>query len=419
MNPIIDEVDWYYLSALPRGIRFDEETGTFTGTPRTVGEYTIPIKVETNYGTDTKDVKIIVEGTPHPVYAIGYNAQTWSNNAEPDEYGFYPLQIPNAHKLSPRYRGFTATVSGGDKYYCGAESINSGAYENMMQSIQIVTTPIKDTFNTKQVLCGTVSSGSYSSTPNVTRQFPFLLRFSANGDIIINLGGSICVKNASGGSQTTMYISNNLTIPNSKGTQIADVISMSSNYTNGIYWLTNDNTTLRSVKFSKQINSTATTVDITDENLGYKAIKIYPSAMAPSWLRAFRCLSENYCLDNDPSKFRIGNIKDAWVNGMTAYVWTDNNNLYSYYNGAWEYVGNYDIKKLIIGGAVLASTKRYNTILMLTNDGQIYHSGEVIDGVTEAHEVFTPILSGVKAIDIAYCEGYPNYKAGTLTVLRD
>ena len=61
MPPRITNVKWRCNGWLPEGILFDENTGTFTGTPHEVGEYTLPITVRTNYGEDTKDVVLVVE----------------------------------------------------------------------------------------------------------------------------------------------------------------------------------------------------------------------------------------------------------------------------------------------------------------------------------------------------------------------
>ena len=46
---------------MPWGIDFNEQTGTFKGIPDEVGEYIVPVKVETNYWSDHKDVKIVIE----------------------------------------------------------------------------------------------------------------------------------------------------------------------------------------------------------------------------------------------------------------------------------------------------------------------------------------------------------------------
>ncbi len=56
----ITQVQWS-ASNLPSGIEFNETTGTFSGTPHEAGDYVVPVTVQTNYGTDTKDVFIMVE----------------------------------------------------------------------------------------------------------------------------------------------------------------------------------------------------------------------------------------------------------------------------------------------------------------------------------------------------------------------
>ncbi len=53
----ITSVEWQ-ASDIPSGLAFDTATGTFSGTPAGVGEYTVPVTVTTNYGTDTKDVMV-------------------------------------------------------------------------------------------------------------------------------------------------------------------------------------------------------------------------------------------------------------------------------------------------------------------------------------------------------------------------
>lgn len=53
----ITSVKWTAQN-IPSGLTLDEATGTFSGTATEVGEYIVPVTVETNYGTDTKDVSL-------------------------------------------------------------------------------------------------------------------------------------------------------------------------------------------------------------------------------------------------------------------------------------------------------------------------------------------------------------------------
>lgn len=105
----ITRVKWT-ASNVPSGLSFDAEGG----------EYTVPVTVETNYGTATKDVMIEVEGKAYPVYAIGSRAKTWSNNSEPDGYGFRKLDMPEAYMLKNLFWGFQARTAGGEFYCVGA-----------------------------------------------------------------------------------------------------------------------------------------------------------------------------------------------------------------------------------------------------------------------------------------------------------
>ena len=64
MPPKITQVSWS-ASNLPLGINFDKSTGKFSGTLDEAGEYDVPVKVETNYGSDEKYVHISVAEKVH------------------------------------------------------------------------------------------------------------------------------------------------------------------------------------------------------------------------------------------------------------------------------------------------------------------------------------------------------------------
>ena len=59
MEKKITSVLWS-ASNVPAGLSFNTASGTFSGTPTTEGDYTVPVTVKTNYGQDTKNVKISV-----------------------------------------------------------------------------------------------------------------------------------------------------------------------------------------------------------------------------------------------------------------------------------------------------------------------------------------------------------------------
>ena len=124
MQPNITQVEWSATN-VPSGLSFNAQTGTFSGTPTTSGTYTVPVHVETNYGEDTKDVIIAVrtassyEALDGNVYAIGYNAAMWSNDAEPDDYGFRKLHMPKVKRLvSLTTNDWAAQAEDGTWYAC-------------------------------------------------------------------------------------------------------------------------------------------------------------------------------------------------------------------------------------------------------------------------------------------------------------
>ena len=136
MPPKITQVRWSAQN-VPWGLVFDENTGIFSGKPTVAGEYTVPVTVETNYGEDTKDVKFTVR-KPIPlvptygVWAIGRRATQWSENAQPDEYGFYRLNVPQMQKLVAHYDGFGALTADYKYYFCGYY----GLYHNTSGTVE-------------------------------------------------------------------------------------------------------------------------------------------------------------------------------------------------------------------------------------------------------------------------------------------
>ena len=82
MPPKITRVRWSAQS-IPWGMRFDENTGTFSGTPEDAGEYTVPVTVETNYGSDTKDVTVNVKSPNYWVECAFASTNIWPSSATP------------------------------------------------------------------------------------------------------------------------------------------------------------------------------------------------------------------------------------------------------------------------------------------------------------------------------------------------
>ena len=410
---------------MPWGMSFNETTGTFTGTPTETGEYVVPVRVQTNYGQDQKDVYIVVENPASPVYAIGAQAATWSENAEPDAYGFRMLPMPNAHKLTSNSGGFLAMTAGSVPYCCGTYNVlNRYGFSDANQMfVKNNGVPLNLTINDTGKSTGTSFTGveriitgtvSHTLTANnqiwtTRRVFVWHLKPSihTDGNVYYSLvawyGSGIChTQHTDGSYPGTNYLSGYAKRANEDwglgdgGLLFSENLSLSGS---SFAFLSNFGTRQVTVRHSRGDSTTGEVVSLTTTELGYKALKYFGIGAI------FKCLSEDKLLDNDAGNFTIGIIRDAWVHMQRAYVLTDNNNLYERQStGAWNLQGNYDVKKLLMPAV--------DYTLMLTRDGRLYHKGTAIEGVTEAHDVFTHIYPDCNFYDMAY-DG-----SNTLTVIR-
>lgn len=391
MPPRITKVRWSAQN-LPWGISFNEKTGTFTGSPEDVGEYTVPVTVETNYGKDTEDVKIIVIPPVYSVYAIGAKAATWSGNADPDEDGFYGLSMPKAYELRAHYEGFGA-LTAGRKYYC------CGYYERLArQTIELkqATTPIYLP-NCDRVIFVRysyyISTGGTLSRKTTSEVGNSLLlwdsRIAAGRTISSDLKKTVTVYSQGKSVTETIWTSDNNYIGYNFST---------SSIASGMQALGDSPYVQFPLRYILADNTKINTSTVID--LGYTAIKIFQSNPA------FDCLSENYYLDNNPDNFTHGLIKDAWCYGAAAYVQTTNNQLYQYVSSSktWDLLGTFDIKKVEI--------PNINLVFLLTNNGELYHKGNAVSGITEAHDSFTHIFTNLNFADFTF-------GGNTLTVLKE
>jgi len=369
--------------------------------------------VQTNYGTSpVENVFINIEGHSAPVYALGAKAKTWSNDAEPDAQGFYPLSMPNAYSLSPRLDGFTAKIRGGETYYVGAYDVSS-------TNTKLLSTTViqKEDFSnvqscTKQMCCAYTRKDT--DKDSWKRDFVSFVRLANNGRISYKTSIAYRSDGSSGNWQNaSAKQSNNLDIT------IGGYKLPEEEYSAGTSWLINNGEAVMSLTFSTSYSNF--TYSASSTQLGYRAIKMFKtSSKSP-----FKYLSENYYLDNDPSKFKLGNIKDAWEHYHFAYVQTENNSLYEYYNGSWVFCGYFDVQKIQIPIASSATTNSTYSVLMLTKDGRLFHKGKALKNITEEHTDFTEIFPGnhfydfVVAKDSAGSGIAVTSCATTLTVIKE
>ena len=429
MPPRITRVKWSALD-VPFGVKFDEATGTFSGIPEDAGNYIVPVKVTTNYGSDMKDVEFNAIAT-YNMYAIGQRASltAWSNHAEPDEYGFRPVNISNVIALNSRIGGFSALRYDNGKIQTSFYGLNT--LENNVPAIYA------NVF--KQTTAITHSSGTDKFHEQLQ---PFLLqRMSGqlyfywgvlvkynSADNTITLSNSSCLRHNSGSSGNDITIG--VTTPDlsklgiEKSLDIGRVHKIVNNtfyYENNyvqyvVNFLSNDGQYVRSIIYVLNSEATSSNQSVAQINgkviwdnvnqaIGYRAIKLLRGC-------PFRYLSEDMYLDNDPSNFTHGTIKNVWCGGEGLYVQTITDNLYRYNeDGSWRNLGNYPIKKLEIGTS---------NLFLLTTDGRLYHKGVAISDVTDEHEGITQIFPALKFVDFTFSGDDSDARGGnTLVVLRE
>ena len=71
---------------------------------------------------------------------------------------------------------------------------------------------------------------------------------------------------------------------------------------------------------------------------------------------------------------------------------------------SWELLGDFDIKKLLMISE--------SNMLLLTQEGKLYHKGTSITGITDAHTEITQIYPSVSIYDFTY-------GGSTLTVMKE
>ena len=446
MPPRITRVRWS-AQGLPWGVQFNERTGTFSGTPEDAGEYTVPVTVETNYGTDTKDVKIVVEAPAYTVYSIGEKAATWANGANADEYGFYPLIT--ALKMAKLYEwtgGFAArNYANSLGLGCGVNYLyipnwqtgNLAAYDNKpnINSGDLIPDYPASPLYTKCVLTATAVQTDPLGCKHKIYCIP---RITKDGDLSLKRSGSygtyifdeVYDENA---GTTSHY--NGFLVKDADGNFIDMQLPVSQlvalPYIDGgntIGWLSEDGATYGLIECDSYIgqafssgNITAYTLTckISTVDIGYNAKKMFNTLLLPD--ADFHFLSEDGFLDNDPDNFVYGVIKDAWVNGRKAYVQTSTNRLYEYNatSKTWGYIGTFDVKKLLFLNDEVSGNFNDDfvfsddvPVLLLTNDGSLYHKGNEIPDVSAAHTTLTRIFPTLTFKDFTF-------GGNTLTVLRE
>ena len=364
---------------MPWGMSFNETTGTFTGTPTETGEYVVPVRVQTNYGQDQKDVYIVVENPASPVYAIGAQAATWSNNAEPDAYGFRRLPMPNAKKLSALSSGFGAYTVENNWYVCGVSENYYG------QPDMNFTTPKEYPVPDIVEMTGGASSGSSVSYVYM------LYRTKDNKGVIHTL-------------RTTTYSS-------SERNEVSGVKALNTGYCYGYGYITEEDR-LYAPNVYGVASSGAVKAIINERNGGNGRIyyvtddgELYNTLgkIETTCGKIAKIYPNYHPLDNYDTFFVLNEQGELYGIGSNSYCQLGLSDKKSY--AALTKSGDYDVK-------TISSVRGVS--FMLTTDGKLYHTGQKVNNVTDEHEGWTEIYSGMKFIDMVYTNG-----ANTLVVIKE
>lgn len=398
MPPKITRVRWDAQN-VPWGLSFDENTGIFSGTPEVAGDYTVPVTVETNYGSDTKDVRVIAKGGKGLYRVALGSTPTFSIVNE----------VPHPTALSQYPYGFRAYTQSGNVYGCGltgvpyiTQSPSSAKSTHSQVSGQIDN--LGDLSSLNNVRAVDVTRSLYTRYPiyNNVLSCAFL---GADNKMTLSHVLYFTTQVSSGSERVNSWLS---TVD---GEEVKNVpVSDIGWNAQGISWLSEDGYQYSYETYrltgTGTINATAHSTIVT-QDLGYRAVKLISS-------NSFRFLSEDKLLDNNAENFPHGVIKDAWGYDNSVYVQTVDNQLYEYIydSNEWELLGTYDVKKIVI----LID----RCVLMLTNSGELYHKGYRADDTFYIHETLTRVIPSYRFIDFASRSPLlDNNVKGTLYVIME
>ena len=389
MPPRITRVRWQ-AENLPWGIGFNENTGTFSGTPYDAGDYIIPVRVDTNYGWDKKNVTFRVLGKTGTVYVKGKgssNASDWSNGAAEDSDGFRKINMPKASKLVPLNDGFAARTAGSIWYVVGDHDTENNKYYGL-PGFSASDSPQQFPVSNVTSMAGGVTSGS-------TAYFAYL-----TSD---NVG--YFQKSSNQSSSTTATPKNN-------------VIKLHSGFISGSCYLMSDST----IYIDGYNSSLSITAPVRAEQIKTIIYTGMPNQTVSADNLFYLTQSGDLYQGTDKISFNGGFIRDIYGfpnNTKAFFVTTEDCRLYargsnlSYALGfsttttrqSLELVGAYDVKKIV--GSVSDGS------LLLTSDGRLLHTGTYINssitGITRTigtkHQGFVQVFPNKKFLDIAVVGG--------------
>ena len=361
-----------------------------------------------------------ISSPPGPVYAIGAKAETWSENAEPDEYGFRKLNIPDTCKLLNHYDGFGAKTINNEYYCCGVTDVQQRQVA-VTQTLVYADTPteLEDVEGVRVFHMFSQKSGSmYSDVSAQTQSLEVygIAKKKSNGTIFFKIGYPYLVQQYSSNPTNRAWLTVGQQFEFSvSGKLVSTFVPAPANIEDTTISLSDNG---ESVFY---FNHNAKEAAVSLKKIGFKAIKVFspfPFASYGRWYSyapIVQYLSEDKLLDNDPSKFTLGTVRDVWVYQLKAYVLTEERKLYeatvaqggttsASYIYDWGLQGKFDVKKFEMPSKELA--------FMLTRDGKLYHKGSAVANIAEAHESFTQIFPECYFHDFTF-------GANTLTVIKE
>lgn len=423
--PIIRNVSWT-AENMPDGVTIDKDTGIISGTPANYGSFSVPVTVETDYGSDTKDVGITIICNSN-VLARGAQASTWGVEGIDTADGLFRIiPIGDGLRLDTFNNGFGVKMANDDYYACGYYGVNiiNQSSQEANKSSKIVSKKPVNLGSDIEQMTGVIESGyavktygSFATGYSLRMSFYFAAERYSNGtgkvgivfyrvykydnatgllalasssdwpkDILSNLSDCIALQSDHNG-RTFVYVSSSgraypRYAPNSSYNIMGDkvyAVPYDSNQSNVF------------ITYMQEVNELVNITNNTGVKINFNSTN--------GDIKDFWTPNAAFILNTDNELYAKGTSTNGCL-GLSPTGGVNNTAVYSDYTK----IGEFDVKRIEI---------YENSTFLLTNNGELYHAGlaEDITGETPHYE-FTRVFEDYKFIDIAY-------SAGTLIAIQE